>query len=113
MNLLRHPDYEIDRARTLSQFLADRQNVTDLLELSHSRSGIQIYMGGDVYPELTGSALILVPYSLGKRGQGAIGIVGPMRMDYAAMIPRMEYFATALGRLMSELFEETEALDLG
>ena len=113
MNLLRHPDYEIDRARSLSQFLTDRQNVTGLLELSRSREGIQIYMGGDVYPELTGSTLILVPYSLGKRGQGAIGIVGPMRMDYAAMIPRMEYFAAALGRLMSELFEETEALDLG
>ena len=62
---------------------------------------------------MTGSTLILARYNLGKLGQGVIGIVGPHRMDYAAVIPRLEYFATHLGRLMSELFEETEALDFG
>lgn len=113
MNLLRHPDYDIDRARTLTQFLSDRQKVADLLELAYSREGVQIYLGGELYPELTGSSLILARYSLGKQGQGVIGIVGPNRMDYAAVIPRIEYFAANLGRLMSELFEETEALDFG
>ena len=113
MNLLRHPDYELDRARILTHFLSERQNVSDLLELAYAREGVQIYLGGDLYPEMTGSTLILARYSLGKQGQGVIGIIGPNRMDYAAVIPRLEYFATHLGRLMSELFEETEALDFG
>ena len=42
-----------------------------------------------------------------------MGILGPSRMDYAAILPRIEYFAANLGRRMSELFEETEALDFG
>ena len=113
MNLLRHPDYDIHCARTLTQFLSNRQNVGDLLELAYAREGVQLYLGGDLYPEMTGSTLILTRYSLGKQGQGVMGIIGPQRMDYAAVIPRIEYFATHLGRLMSELFEETEALDFG
>ena len=113
MNLMRHPDYDIDRARTLTQFLSDRQKVTDLLELAYAREGTQILLGGELYPEMSGSSLILTRYSLGKQGQGVIGIIGPNRMDYAAVIPRIEYFAANLGRLMGELFEETEALDFG
>jgi heat-inducible transcriptional repressor len=113
MNLLRHPDYDIDRARILTQFLTDHQKVADLLELAYAREGTQIYLGGELYPELGGSCLVLTRYHLGKQGQGVIGIIGPNRMDYAAVIPRLEYFAAHLGRLMSELFEETEALDFG
>ena len=59
MNLMRHPDYDIDRARALTQFLADRQNVADLLELAYAREGVEIYLGGDLYPEMTGSTLII------------------------------------------------------
>lgn len=113
LHLLRHPDYDIHRARSLTQFLSNRQNVADLLELAYAREGTQLYPGGDLYPELGGSSLLLTRYSLGKHGQGVIGIIGPNRMDYAAVIPRLEYFAAHLGRLMSELFEETEALDIG
>lgn len=113
MNLLRHGEYEGDQARALAAFLSDKQMITDLMELGHSREGVQIYLGGDMYPELTGSSLILARYSLGKRGKGTIGLIGPNRMNYADLIARMEYFAANLGRLMSELFEETEALDFG
>ena len=37
---------------------------------------------------------------------GALGIIGPLRMDYAATIPRLEYFAKAVGRLLSDMFNE-------
>ena len=113
MNLLRHPDYDIEQARALTHFLSERQNVTDLLELAYSREGVQVYIGGDMYPALAGSGLILTRYTLGRQGQGVLGILGPARMDYAAILPRIEYFAANLGRRMSELFEETEALDFG
>jgi heat-inducible transcriptional repressor len=56
--------------------------------------------------------MIVVPYSLGERGQGIIGIVGPMRMNYADIIPRIEYFAAAIGRVLGDLFEESAALDM-
>lgn len=112
MNLLRHPDYAIDRARALTQHLAEHGHLAALLDSQSDLDGIRIILGGDEHPELAGASLILAPYSLGKRGQGVIGIVGPSRMNYADVIPRIEFFAGAVGRLMGELFEETEALDI-
>ncbi|MBR3779005.1 MAG: heat-inducible transcription repressor HrcA [Clostridia bacterium] len=109
MNLLRQPDYPTGRA--LAHHLSDRQNVSDLL--AQSGDGVQIILGGDSDPLFAGSAVMLIPYSLGKRGQGTIGVVGPIRQDYATLIPRLEYFAAHLGRMMSELFDDTEALDFG
>jgi heat-inducible transcriptional repressor len=110
MNLLRQPDYPTGRA--LAHHLSDRQNVSDLLD-SGSMEGTRVILGGDSDPLFAGSAVVLVPYSLGKRGQGTIGVVGPIRQDYATLIPRLEYFAAHLGRMMSELFDDTEALDFG
>ena len=112
MNLLRLPDYHPDHARGLAAYLSDRQNVSDLLE-SAPRNGVCVRLGDAHHPVYGDSAVILVPYSLGKRGQGTIGVVGPIRQDYATLIPRLEYFAAALGRMMSEWFDDTEALDFG
>ena len=109
MNLLRQPDYPNGRA--LAHHLSDRQHVSDLLE--RGGDGVQIYLGGDGDPLYAGSTVILVPYSLGKRGRGTIGVVGPIRQDYATLIPRLEYFSAHLGRMMSELFDDTESLDFG
>ena len=112
MNLLRQPDYLPERARGLTAYLSDRQHVSDLLDTG-SPDGVQIHLGGEGDSLFAGSAVMLVPYSLGKRGQGTIGVVGPIRQDYATLIPRLEYFAAVLGRTMSELFDDTEALDIG
>ena len=109
MNLLRQPDYPCGRA--LAHHLSDRQHVSDLL--AQSGDGVQIILGGDSDPLFAGSAVMLIPYSLGKRGKGTIGVVGPIRQDYATLIPRLEYFAAHLGRMMSELFDDTESLDFG
>ena len=99
-------------ARALAAHLSDRQHVSDLLE-GGSPDGVQILLGADNDPLFVGSAAILVPYSLGKRGTGTIGVVGPIRRDYATLMPRLEYFAAHLGRMMGELFDDTEALDFG
>ena len=111
MNLLRQPDYTPERARALVAHLADRQQVSDLLGMGGS--GVSIHLGGEDTPLFSGSAVMLVPYSLGERGQGQIGVIGPIRQDFATLIPRLEYFAAALGRMMSEWFDDTEALDFG
>lgn len=112
MNLLRQPDYTPEGARGLVAHLSDRQQVSDLLAVGDS-SGVTLRLGGDGDPLFAGSAVILVPYSLGDRGQGTIGVIGPIRQDYVTLIPRLEYFAAALGRMMSEWFDDTESLDFG
>ena len=112
MNLMRHPDYHTEQARELVNLLSERQNVADLLERFPNRDGVQVLLADEDNRPLAGSFLILAPYSLGDRGRGVIGVIGPNRMNYAEAIPRIEYFAANIGRMMSELFEETSALDI-
>lgn len=105
LNLLQHPDYELDRARALLGFLAQRDQLIDMLA-AHS-GGLRVVLGSESpRPELTGSSIILTRYFLGDRADGALGLIGPLRMDYAATIPRLEYFAKAVGRLLSDMFKE-------
>ncbi|MBE6806720.1 MAG: heat-inducible transcription repressor HrcA [Ruminococcaceae bacterium] len=112
MNLMRHPDYSTDQARRLTTYMADRANQQDLLEQMAPDQRVQVFIGNDDDYYMGGSCMILARYSLGQRGQGTIGVLGPNRMNYAEAIPRIEYFAAHLGRMMSELFDETAALDV-
>lgn len=56
--------------------------------------------------ELSDSTVLITKYKIGKHTTGAVGLIGPVRMDYAHMIPHIEYFAQTLGQLLSETFEE-------
>ena len=112
MNLMRHPEYSTERARALTAFLSERENVQSLLDSLSPDSRVQVLIGSDDDRVMGGSCMILAHYSLGQRGQGTIGVLGPNRMNYAEAIPRIEYFAAHFGRMMSELFEETAALDV-
>lgn len=112
MNLMRHPDYDTPRARALTAFLAERENLQTLLERIPADRSMQVLIGNDDDRVMGGSVLLLAHYSLGRRGQGTIGVLGPNRMNYAEAIPRIEYFAAHLGQMMSDLFEESAALDI-
>lgn len=112
MNLMRHPEYDAARARSLTAFLSERENVKELLDRVSPDARVQVLVGADDDRCMGGSCMLLAHYSLGRRGQGTIGVLGPNRMNYAEAIPRIEYFAAHLGRMMSELFEETAALDI-
>lgn len=105
MNLLRHPDYELENARSLMSFLDERGRLGHVLALQ-PEDGLHVVLGSDKLPELNGSSIITTHYSLGQRGQGTIGIIGPIRMNYADTIPRIEYFANAIGKLLNELFDD-------
>ncbi len=111
LNLLRHPAYALDRARELMNLLGERERIRDLLT-ERTTDGVQVIFGDNTTPELKGSCLITTRYTLGDRGQGTIGIIGPIGMDYADIIPRIEYFACAVGRVLTDLFEESSALDM-
>ena len=57
-------------------------------------------------PELSGSSIIVTRYTLGDGANGAIGIIGPQRMNYATAIPQIEYVAQTVSRLLTRLFGE-------
>lgn len=106
LNLLQHPDYELPRARELLRFLTRRDLVADML--TAYPGGLRVVLGSESErPELSGSSIIITRYALGDGTSGAIGLIGPLRMDYAATIPRLEYFANQVGKLLTELLDES------
>ena len=111
LNLLRHSDYAFDRASEVINLLT-RREMPDSVLVTPLAEDVQIVAGEDVTPALKGSSLLLARYQLGERGQGMIGIIGPSRMDYITIVPRVQYFARTIGRLLGELFEESEALEM-
>ena len=105
LNLLRHPDYDPGRARDLLDFLARREMLSGLF--SAMPLGLRVVLGSESErPELDGSSLIVTRYTLGGHPDGSIGIIGPLRMNYADAIPRLEYFAKAVGRLLDEIISD-------
>ncbi len=102
LNLLQYPDYNAESALRLLGFLSHSELLTAML--MPPTEGVQVLLGSEgVRPELIGSSLVMTHYRGGNGGSGALGVIGPQRMDYAATIPRMEYLASALSRLLGRL----------
>lgn len=105
LNLLQHPDYPLDQARSLLTLLSRREWLDGMLT-AHPE-GLRVVLGSESpRPELNGSCIIMTRYALGDRNNGALGLIGPVRMDYAQAIPRLQYVAQSVGRLLTQLLAE-------
>ncbi len=99
LNLLQHPNYPMDRARSLLTFLSHRELLAGMLT-SHP-AGLRVVLGSESpRRELDGSSIIVTRYSHGN-GNGSLCLIGPVRMDYAQAIPRLQYVAQTVSRLLS------------
>lgn len=103
LNLLQLPDYGPGAARSLLEFLSRREELAHMM--SACSDGLHVVLGEETpRPELLCTSIIVTPYVAGT-ARGTLGLVGPVRMDYAATIPRLEYVAQTVGRLLSDLLE--------
>lgn len=103
-NLLFVPEFEMDDARRVLEFINRRGELARLL---NSQNGsIRVLVGSESkQPELSDSSVVVARYTVGGRDTGAIGIIGPTRMDYAKMIANLEYLASSVGTLLSEILD--------
>lgn len=103
-NMLQYSTQE-DGLRTLMAFFSDEEVMKKYISPKTER--ITVLLGDDLpeYP-MPGYCIMSKRYLAGGGLTGAIGIVGPTRMPYREMIPRLEYFALLLGRCMSGNKEE-------
>lgn len=105
---------ELERIRALFNLLETKKTLIRLIELVQSAQGVQIFIGAE--NELfatTGCALVVAPYEAGDddtstRGRvvGAIGVIGPIRMNYARIIPMVDYTARVVSRLLGSPDQE-------
>jgi heat-inducible transcriptional repressor len=103
-NLLGDPETlaDLERVRMLFDDLEQKEQLIGLLDLVRDAEGVRIFIGAETRLfSLSGSAVIAAPYMSGRQKVlGAIGVIGPARLNYARVIPLVDYTARALGRIM-------------
>ena len=89
------------------QFISHKNELHGLLD--DSFNGIKVVFGeeGDRFV-IGNSSMIVSKYQKGKQAVGSLGIIGPMRLDYAKIIPYIEYFTEKLSHLISEEDDEAD-----
>ncbi|MFY7851403.1 MAG: heat-inducible transcriptional repressor HrcA [Brevundimonas sp.] len=93
---------DLERVRVLFDDLEQKEQLIGLLDGVTSAQGVRIFIGAETRLfSLSGSAVVAAPYMTGRqRVLGAIGVIGPARLNYARIIPLVDYTARVLGRIL-------------
>ena len=93
---------DLERIRHLFDLLETRKDLMRLLELTQKAEGVKIFIGAESELfGLSGCSMILAPMSNNSASfVGAIGVIGPRHLNYARIIPMVDYTAKLVGRLL-------------
>jgi heat-inducible transcriptional repressor len=97
---------DLERVRALFEALEAKKNLLRVLDLLQAAEGVQLYIGSEnELFGLSGCSMVVAPYTAGEAGPGskvigAIGVIGPTRMNYARIIPMVDYTARVVSRLL-------------
>jgi heat-inducible transcriptional repressor len=97
---------DLERIRSLFEMLEAKKSLVRLLELTQDGRGVQIFIGAEnELFGLSGCSVIVAPSRVGGDGGapavvGALGVIGPTRMNYARIIPMVDYTARVVSRLL-------------
>jgi heat-inducible transcriptional repressor len=94
---------DLERIRRLLEDLENKREFIHLLDLAKEAEGVRVFIGSENQLfSLSGSSLILAPYANEKRNViGILGVIGPTRINYARIVPMVDYTARVVGRLLS------------
>ena len=97
-----HAMEDLERIRRLFEALEQHESMARILEQAQGAAGVQIFIGAqNELFGLSGCTTIVAPYRDAQdRIVGAIGVVGPTRLNYARIIPMVDYTARVVGRLV-------------
>jgi heat-inducible transcriptional repressor len=93
---------DFERIRLLFADLETKTDVIDLLERAETGEGVRIFIGSENRLfSLSGSSMIAAPLrDANKRIVGALGVIGPTRLNYARIIPMVDYTAKVVARVV-------------
>ena len=94
---------DLDRVRQLFNELERQQSLLDILDTTREADGVRLFIGSEnqLFP-LSGSSVIVAPYmGGGKQVIGALGVIGPTRLNYARVIPMVDYTAKVVGEILT------------
>jgi transcriptional regulator of heat shock response len=94
---------DLERVRLLFDDLEEKRAVADMLGRAELAEGMRIFIGSEnKLFSLSGSSTIVSPYRDGQgRIVGVLGVIGPTRLNYARIIPMVDYTARVVSRLLA------------
>lgn len=93
---------DIELLRHLFDDLETKDGMMQLLDLAEEGHGVRIFIGSEnKLFSLSGSSLVVAPYrDKDSRVVGALGVIGPTRLNYARIVPMVDYTAQIISRLL-------------
>ncbi len=93
---------DLERIRSLMEELENTEEMLRLIDLTHGSEGVRIFIGSEnTLFRQAGCSLIVAPLqNQQQRIVGAIGVIGPTRMNYARLVPMVDFTAQVVGRLI-------------
>ncbi len=94
---------DLDRIRQLFDDLESKREMVQLLKLADTADGVRIFIGSEnTLFSLSGSSLVVAPFhDTTRKVVGVLGVIGPTRINYARIIPMVDYTAKLVGRLLT------------
>ena len=95
---------ELERIRLLFNDLERKQDIAEFLDLTEQSDGVRIFIGSEnKLFSLSGSSLVFSPYmNSDKKVIGAVGVIGPTRLNYGRIVPIVDYTAQLVGKLITD-----------
>lgn len=99
-NILDHPEfYDIDVTRTVLNLIDHEELLWEILAKTPSQETVRVLVGEELgLPRLSEISLIFSPFETDKRS-GVLAVIGPLRMDYAKVIPVVRYFRSLIAEM--------------
>jgi heat-inducible transcriptional repressor len=108
-NLLEQADAEsLTKIRELFDDLERKRDIAEVLDLTERGEGVRIFIGAEnKLFSLSGSTLVVSPYmNAESKIIGAVGVIGPTRLNYGRIVPIVDYTAQLVGRMLTDLGSE-------
>jgi heat-inducible transcriptional repressor len=97
-------EQDLERIKNLFDDLERKRDISEFLELTEDGDGVRIFIGSEnKLFSLSGSSLVVSPYMNSDRKIiGAVGVIGPTRLNYGRIVPIVDYTAQLVGKLLSD-----------
>ncbi|MFT7253423.1 MAG: heat-inducible transcriptional repressor [Paracoccaceae bacterium] len=95
---------ELERIKSLFDDLERKRDIAEFLDLTETGDGVRIFIGSEnKLFSLSGSSLVVSPYmNADRKIVGAVGVIGPTRLNYGRIVPIVDYTAQLVGKMISD-----------
>lgn len=103
-HLTDHPEFtDLTTLHKVLELIEERSRLLELLDKTQASPSISVSLGADM-PDLYGCSLIASSYSAHTTTHGALAILGPVRMNYARILPMVDFAAQILSQCLTSRF---------